>query len=141
MQELNTVGDYIRALSEFPEDWPVMVATPAGGGIAIEHREINGVPVIAVFGSNGGRFGENPLTDQEYEKQSRLFLALKNQGYNYTSIHGDHRLYQRGGVNDTCYGNHFDRRIVERMVAEGLLSASEMDIERVRYCENIHKVP
>ncbi len=92
MRELKTVGDYIRALSEFPEDWPVKVATPAGGGVAVEHREIGGAPVVAIFGSNGGRFGENPLTDAEYEKQSRWFLSLRKMGYQYTSIHGDHRL-------------------------------------------------
>lgn len=135
MRELKTVGDYIRALSEFPDDWPVKVDTPAGGGVAIEHREIGGAPVVAVFGSNGGQFGENPLTDQEYDKKSRLYIRMRNAGYDYTSIHGDHRLYLRGGMNDTCYGTHFDRRIVERMVAEGLLSASDVDVERVQRCE------
>ncbi|HET6890511.1 MAG TPA: hypothetical protein VFH31_05365 [Pyrinomonadaceae bacterium] len=129
---MKTVGEYIRKLQEFPEDWPVQVSTQAGGGIAIEHREINGVPIVAVFGSNGGRFGETPLTDQEYEKQSRMFIGLRQQGYAYTSIHGDHRLYWRGGTNDTCYGIHFDRRIVERMVEEGLILASEVEIDRVR---------
>ncbi len=132
---METVGDYIRRLQEFPEDWPVKVSTQAGGGISVEHREIKGQSVVAVFGSNGGRFGENPMTDEEYEKQSRLFLGLRQQGYEYTSCHGDHRLYRRSGVNDTCYGTHFDRRIVERMVAEGLVSASELDIERVRRCD------
>ena len=131
MRELKTVGDYIRALSEFPEDWPVQVATPAGGGVAVEHREIGGVPVVAIFGSNGGRFGENPLTDAEYEKQSRLFMGLREHGEKYTSIHGDHRLYRPGEMG-TCYGQHFDRRIVERMVADGLLQPNEVDIERVR---------
>ena len=132
---MKTVGDYIRKLQEFPEDWPVQVSTPAGGGISIEHRDIKGAPVVAVFGSNGGRFGENPLTDEEYEKQSRLFLGLRQQGYEYTSAHGDHRLFRRGGMNDTCYGTHFDRRIVERMVSEGLIQAHETDIERVRRCD------
>lgn len=132
---MKTVGDYIRKLQEFPEDWPVKVSTQAGGGITIEHRDIKGVPVVAVFGSNGGRFGENPLTDQEYEKQSKRFLDLTRQGYEYTSIHGDHRLYRRSGVNDTCYGTHFDRRIVERMVEEGLISANDVDVERVRRCD------
>jgi hypothetical protein len=134
-RELKNVGDYIQALSEFPEDCPVKVATLAGGGIVIERREIGGMPVVAVFGSNGGRFGENPLTEQEYEEKSRLFLGLKRQRYEYTSIHGDHRLYRRGGMNDTCYGTHFDRRIVERMVVEGLVYASEVDLERVRRCD------
>lgn len=132
MRELKTVGDYIKALIEFPSDWPVKVATPAGGGIAVEHREIGGAPVVAVFGSNGGRIGENPLNDAEYEKQSRLFLGLRRSGYEYTSVHGDHRLYRRGGMNDTCYGTRFDRRIVERMVTEGLVHAREVDAERVR---------
>lgn len=131
---MKTVGDYIRKLQEFPEDWSVQVSTQAGGGISIEHREIKGQPVVAVFGSNGGRFGENPLTDDEYAKQSQRFLDLKRQGYEYTSIHGDHRLYWRSGTNDTCYGQHFDRRIVERMVAEGLVSASDVDVVRVSRC-------
>lgn len=133
-KKMKTVGDYIRKLQEFPEDWPVQVATPAGGGISIEHMEIKGNPVVAIFGSNGGRFGENPLTDEEYKKKSELFLGLRQQGYEYTSIHGDHRLYRRSGTNDTCYGTHFDRRIVERMAEEGLVSTSEVDIERVRRC-------
>ncbi len=133
MQELKTVGDYIRALSAFHEDWPVEVATSAGGGIAIEHREIRGKPVVAVFGSNGGRFGENPLTDEEYAEKSRMFLDLKRSGYEYTSICGDHRLYRGSGVNDACYGTRFDRRIVERMVAEGLIHLDEVDIGRVRH--------
>ena len=133
MQELKTVGDYIRKLREFSEDWPVRVSTQAGGGIAIEHRDIKGLPVVAVFGSNGGRFGENPLTEQEYQARSREFLVhWKDGGYSYTSIHGDHRLYRRGGTNDTCYGRGYDRRIVERMVSEGLIPANKVDIERVR---------
>jgi len=131
-----TVGDYIRKLQEFPEDWPVQVSTPAGGGIAIEHREINGNPIIAIFGSNGGRFGENPLTDQEYEAKSAEFMRMWNSSdYRYTSIHGDHRMYRPFGQNNTCYGTHFDRRVVERMVAEGLIPADKVDMERVRRCE------
>lgn len=130
---MKTVGDYIRKLQEFPEDLPVYVSTQAGGGITVEHREIKDEPVVAIFGSNGGRFGENPLTDQEYEKQSRRFIALRQLGYEYTSVHGDHRLYMSGGMSDTCYGTHFDRRIVERMVVDGLVLASEVDLERVRY--------
>ncbi len=132
---MKTVGDYIRKLQEFPEDWPVHVSTQAGGGISVEHREIKGRPVVAVFGSNGGRFGENPLTEEEYEKQSKQFLGLRQMGYEYTSIHGDHRLYRRGGMSDTCYGAHFDRRIVERMVSEGLIPAHYVDIDRVRRCD------
>lgn len=136
MKELKTVGDYIRALSEFPEDWPVKIDTPAGGGVAIEHREIRGEPVVAVFGSNGGRFGENPLTEQEYQDRAREFMAAwKDRAYAYTTVHGDHRTYRKGGANDTCYGRSYDRRIVERMVAEGLIPANEVDIDRVRRCD------
>ena len=131
--KLETVGDYIEALKKYPREWPVNVATPAGGGIAIEHREIEGKPVIAVFGSNGGRFGENPLTGDEYEKVSKEFMRMWESPYfTYTSIHGDHRMYRLGGINATCYGTHFDRRIIERMVEEGLIQASEVDIERVK---------
>lgn len=131
MSKLQTVGDWIAHLNQFPADWPVIVATPAGGGIAVEHREIRGKPVIAIFGSNGGRFGENPLTEEEYQRQSSDFLALLKSGYRYTSVHGDHRLYKPSGMNDTCYGIHYDRRIVERMVAEGILRPDQVDLSRV----------
>jgi hypothetical protein len=117
-----TVKDWIERLSEFPPHWQVQVATPAGGPIAIEHREIYGNPVVAVFGSNGGRFGENPLTEAEYKKQSQNFIRKMNNGYIHTTIHGDHRLYRpTGRINDTCYGEHFDERVINRMHADGLL--------------------
>lgn len=127
-----TVGDFIELLSAFPKDWPVQVSTPAGGGIAIEHREIAGKPVIGIFGKNGGRFGENPLTEEEYSEKSRRFLADLSAGRRYTSAHGDHRLYSPSlGSQATCYGTHYDKRIVERMVREGLIPASSVDLERV----------
>ena len=130
---MKTVADYIRRLKEFPEDWPVQVATQAGGGIAIEHREIKGEPVVAVFGSNGGCFGEVPLTEEYYNAQSKLFLSMLLDGYKYTSVHGDHRLYNL--CLGTSYGRHFDRRIIERMVAESTLSSSAVDLDRVRKCD------
>src|SRR5581483_9239540 len=86
-----TVADFMEMLSAFPPDWPVSVATPAGGGIGIEHRERQGQPFVAIFGKNGGRFGDKA----------------------------------------TCYGTHYDRRIIERMVCEGLIKAETVDIERV----------
>ncbi len=136
MKDIKTVGDYICKLRDFPENWPVIVSTTAGGGISIEHREIQGNPVVAIFGANGGRFGETPLTEGEYRERSAEVIEMwKNQRYRYTSIHGDHRLYIPGGRNDTCYGKHFDRRVIERMVAEGLIAADQVDIERVRRCE------
>ncbi len=131
-----TVGEFIELLSEFPADWPVSVATPAGGGIAVEHREIKGQPVVAVFGKNGGRFGENPLTEEEYKLQSERFLAALCRGDAYTSIHGDHRTYSpRMGSQATCYGQHYDRRVVERMAAEALISPASVDIDRVKYLD------
>lgn len=131
MNELKTVADYIRKLREFPEDWPVSVSTQAGGGIAIEHRDVKGKSVVAVFGRNGGQFGENPMTEQEYQTKSREFLTRwKDNNYSYTTIHGDHRLFIRG--SDTCYGQRYDRRIVERMAEEGLIEVNECDIDRVR---------
>lgn len=136
MSEIKTVGDYIRKLQEFPEDWKVKVATPAGGPIAVEHREIKGVPIIAIFGSNGGSFGENPLTEEEYERVSGEFLRkLNGRDYKYTSVHGDHRMYLPGGQSDTCYGTSYDRRIIERMVDEKLIPIEIVDIDRVRRCE------
>jgi hypothetical protein len=134
-EEPKTVGDFIEALSAFPKDWPVIVSTPAGGGIAVEHREIRGKPIIAIFGKNGGLFGENPLTEDEYEKRSKEWASALRGGQRYTSIHGDHRLYYPSGINDTCYGQHFDRRVVERMVQEGLISADSVDLDRVARCE------
>ena len=121
MSEILTVGDYIKKLSEFPEDWRVVIPTTAGGGIAIEHREVDGSPVVAVFGRNGGRIGENPLTDAEYREKSQEFLSRLGCGFSYTTIHGDHRLYIPSGTNDTCYGTHYDPRIIDRMVQDGLL--------------------
>lgn len=136
MSMLRTVGDYINALSQFPHDYPVYVVTPAGGGIVIEHRELHGKPVVGIYGRNGGAIGETPLTEEEYERKSQLFLSLSlSSSYRYTSIHGDHRLYMPGGQNDTCYGVHFDRRVVERLVNEGKVPADKVDIERVKRCE------
>lgn len=133
-----TVGDYIDLLSSFPRDWPVSVKTPAGGGIAVEHREIGGKPVVAIFGKNGGRFGENPLTEEEYAAKSEEFARkIRSPDYLYTSIHGDHRLcfLMRGHQVDTCYGQHYDRRVVERMVKEGMIDAKSVDLDRVSYFE------
>src|ERR1700675_2961327 len=133
-----TVGDYIELLSAFPRDWPVHVKTPAGGGIGVEHREIGGKSIVAIFGKNGGRFGENPLTEEEYAAKSEEFARkIKSPDYLYTSIHGDHRLcfLMRGRQVDTCYGTHYDRRVVERLVAEGRVSISKDDLDRVAYFE------
>lgn len=132
---LDTVADYIEHLKQFPPEWRVVVSTQAGGGIAIEHREIKGEPVVAVFGANGGRFGENPLTEDEYAKQSQALLAdMSNPRMRYTSIHGDHRMYYvEGGPQATCYGTHYDRRIVERMVTDGLIAISAVELDRVKY--------
>jgi len=127
-----TVGDFIALLSKFPKDWLVQVSTQAGGGIAVEHREIGGKPLVGIFGKNGGRFGENPLTEDEYQKQSQDFLASLRGGRVYTSIHGDHRLYSPFvGDQATCYGTHYDRRVIERMVQEGLITPESVDLERV----------
>ena len=133
-----TVGDFIELLSAFPRDWRVVVSTLAAGGIAIEHREIRGEPIVGIFGKNGGRFGENPLTDEEYKEQSANFLAGLESGRRYTSVHGDHRLYSPSlGDQATCYGTHYDRRVIERMVRDGLIPADSVDIERVAYSEGV----
>lgn len=129
-----TVGDFIELLKAFPRDWPVVVSTGAGGGIGVEHREMSGKPIVGIFGKNGGRCGENPLTDEEYGKKSQEFLGFLRGGMLYTSCHGDHRLYSSyGGSQDTCFGIHYDRRIVERMVSEGLIAAHCVDLERVAW--------
>ena len=131
-----TVGDFIDALAVFPRDWPVKVSTPAGGGIGVEHREIAGKPVVGIFGKNGGRFGENPLTEDEYRKQSQDFLGSLRGGCVYTSIHGDHRLYSPFvGDQATCYGTHYDRRVIERMVQERLITPESVDLKRVAYLD------
>jgi hypothetical protein len=127
-----TVGDFIELLSSFPPEWPVSVVTPAGGGIGIEHRERKGRPFVAIFGKNGGRFGENPLTEEEYRKQSERFLIDLKVGRQYTSVHGDHRTYSPAlGPQAICYGSHYDPRIIERMVREGLIEASSVDLDLV----------
>lgn len=131
-----TVGDYIALLKRFPNDWPVHVSTSAGGGIGVEHREVHGKPLVAIFGKNGGRFGENPLTDEEYKKQAENFLTDLRTGRRYTSIHGDHRTYSPDlGSQATCYGRHYDRRVIERMVKDGLIEASTVDLDRVGYLD------
>jgi hypothetical protein len=128
-----TVADYIELLSAFPRDWPVRVSTSAGGGIAVEHRDVRGVPTVCMFGKNGGRFGENPLTEEEYDKQSTCFLGDLASGKRYTSIHGDHRTYSPElGSQATCYGTHYDARIIERMVSEGLIVRDVVEIDRVK---------
>lgn len=126
-----TVADFIALLSSFPPEWRVSVSTSAGGGIAVEHREIKGEPIVGIFGKNGGRFGENPLTEDEYHRVASNFLAALHAGQKYTSIHGDHRLYRPIGMNDTCYGTHYDRRVIERMVSEGLIAKDSVDLERI----------
>jgi len=132
-----TVADYIERLKEFPPDWRVIVSTPAGGGVAVEHREIRGEPVVAIFGSNGGRFGENPLTEEEYAEKSKRFMEdLNSPDREYTSIHGDHRMFSpKLGDQATCYGTHYDRRIIERMVDEGLIPKNIVDLGRVAYLD------
>lgn len=131
-----TVGEFIEALSAFPKDWRVVVKTSAGGGIGIEHREMSGEPVVGIFGKNGARFGENPLTEEEYAAKSTQFLRDLRSGYAYTSIHGDHRTYSPSmGSQATCYGQHYDRRIIERMVREELIAAESVDLERVAYLD------
>jgi len=137
MRSLHTVRDYIDALNQYPSDWPVHVVTPAGGEVVVEHREINGKPVVGVYGRNGGKIGESPLTEEEYQAAAKLFLALWNDpSYRYTTIHGDHRMYLPAGMNDTCYGYHFDRRIIERLVTEGIISNKDVEIDRVKHLEN-----
>jgi hypothetical protein len=113
-----TVQDYLEILKQYPLGYRVMVATHAGGGISIEHRQVDGEDVIAIFGSNGGRFGENPLTEVEYRIKSGNFLSGIKEGQLYTQIHGDDRLYNPG--HDTVYGTHYDKRVVDRLVSEGL---------------------
>jgi len=131
-----TVGDFIEVLSQFPTQWRVKVITPAGGGIAVEHREVSGEPVVGIYGKNGGKFGENPLTEEEYQEKSKRFLSDLANGNRYTSIHGDHRTYSPSlGSQATCYGQHYDRRIIERMVKEGLIPADSVDIDRVAALE------
>lgn len=129
-----TVADFIELLSLFPPEWPVQVSTPAGGGIGIEHRESYGKPFVGVFGKNGGRFGEEPFTEEEYKKESEAYLTAIKIGNIYTSMHGDHRTYSPSphlGSQATCYGRRYDRRVIERMVREGLILANSVDLDRV----------
>lgn len=132
-----TVKDYIELLQQFPLDWPVKVKFAGGGGTAIERRDFQGVPHVGIYNKNGGsyNFGERGLTEEEYTKTSQDFL--KSRKYmQYTSIHGDHRLYIPGGAQETCYGTHYDRRVIEQMVREGLITADSVDLERVANCDH-----
>lgn len=130
-----TVKDYIEQLKKFPEDWRVIIQFKGGGRTVIAHRETKGEPIVAIYNDNGGCFGENPLTEEEYKKQSERFLLQFNDPYYlYTSIHGDHRMYHPSGTNDTCYGTHYDPRVIERMVNEGLIRGDQVEIDRVRRC-------
>ena len=134
-----TVGEFIKRLQQFPDDWPVHVVTPAGGGLAIEHRQNNGKDFVGVYGSNGGRIGENPLTDVEYAKQkTRVLELMADPIRRYTSIHGDHRWYDvTMPRNGTQFGWSFDRLIIERMVDEGLIDPDTIDIPKVRYLAGV----
>lgn len=135
--EIRTVGDLAKVIDRFPHDWPLRFSTKGGGAIVAEHRQTSaGKDFIAIYNDNGGRFGENPLTEEEYKEKSERFLGQFNDPYySYTSIHGDHRMYHPSGMNDTCYGTHYDRRVIERMVKEGVIPADGVDLERVAACE------
>src|SRR5580693_9400540 len=117
-----SVGELVKKLQDFPSEMPVIVDLRGGGGVSVEARDIvdrdsgEGEAIVAIFASNGGRFGCNPLTEEEYKKKSLEFLdALydeyrsRNEMYGnrrrFTTIHGDYRIYHDyGGQNDTCYG-------------------------------------
>lgn len=130
---MTNVEDFLRALEQFPRDWAVIVDSRAGGPLVAEHRFVKGKSVVAIFGSNGGRFGENPESDEEYARQCADFIDLRKRGYLYTSSHGDHRLYKGCWPDASCYGHRFDSWAIERMVSEGLISKDSVDIERVNY--------
>lgn len=133
-----TVGDFIEMLSQFPSDWPVKVKFAGGGGTAIVQRDLKGVAHVCIFNKNGGDFGEKPFTEEEYQKRSRQFLSDLACGKRYTSVHGDHRTYSPDlGSQATCYGTHYDHRIIMRMVSEGLISKDSADLERVAYSEKL----
>lgn len=141
-----TVGKLIARLQKYPVDMTVVIDLRGGGGVSVERRDLvrngEGQEVVGIFSSNGGRFGFNPLTEDEYKKKSVEFLSglydvyrLKNGfslgRYRYTTIHGDHRIYiDTGNVNDTCYGEKFDDRIIDRLVAEGLIEKFKVPCSR-----------
>lgn len=129
MGKLVTVADYIERLKQFPPDWRVAVVTPAGGGIVIEHREIRGESVAAIYGGNGGSIGENPLTEDEYKEKSQQFMCdLNSRSRQYTRMYGDHRFYNhRMGLDESKFGTHYDERIVKRMIAEGKITQEQLD--------------
>lgn len=130
-----TNGELIDLLQRFPREWPVRIALQAGGDIAVEHRERLDERFVAIFGSNGGRFGEDPLTEDVYQKRKKEFLEkYHNKQCKYTSAYGEHMIYlETGSPIAPCYGQSFDVRVVERMISEGVLTLSKEDIERVRY--------
>jgi hypothetical protein len=128
------VGEMIEILSKYPMDCEIFVLVH--GNPVIAQRDVNRIPMVVIYGDNGDLIGENPLTEEEYERVSARFLALQSIGYKYTTAHGDHRLYRDDGdKHATKYGVHFDPRIIERMVKEKLISIPLEEIKRVRFFE------
>lgn len=137
--QIKTVGDLMNVLWDYPTDYPIVI----GGSyleeypINVEHRELNNLQIINLWGGGQayGPIGEKPLTDKEYEKISKEFLEkINNPSYTYTSSYGDHSLVIKGlcGRCDATVYYTYDKRIIERMVAEGLISKHSVDIEKVR---------
>jgi hypothetical protein len=122
-----SVGQMIKALEQFDRETTIIIDLRGGGGVTIERRDLcdkltqKTEEIVAIFASNGGRFGFNPLTEEEYKTKSEQFLqGLKHK--NFTTTHGDYRIYNKLGLpNDSCYGTVYDSRIINRMVEEGIL--------------------
>lgn len=136
---IKTVGDLMQVLWDYPNDYPVVIGKRFldGDKIHVEHRELNGKQIINLWcsGHTSGPIGENPLTDEEYEKRSKEFLStIHQEGYTYTSSYGDHRIVFRCNCGSCTSPLHYvyDKRIIERMVAEGLIPWHSVDIDKVR---------
>ena len=107
-----TVGALLEALDKYDRDMPVIIPFAGGGAVAIEPRDLvddkgEGESVIGIYNDNGGRFGHDPLTEDEYRKRSHEFIdglldierPNKSATRKFTTIHGDYRIYNDFGHN------------------------------------------
>jgi hypothetical protein len=133
---IKTVGDLIDVLWDYPTDYPIRIGELdlEGEELYVEHRELDGKPILNLWG--GGQayspIGETPLTDEVYYAQSQDFLIrFSDKHYRYNSDYGTHSLEYKY-YRDNPFLYTYDPRIIERMVAEGLIPKHSVDIDRVR---------
>ncbi len=114
---------WVEALSKFPPDWPVVIDTRAGGHLVAKHRQTrDGKDMVAIYGDNGGKFGHEPFTDEEYYRAASSLISALKLGHRYTENGGEPYVHPVGFEQSHCYGTYYDKRVIARMVAEGNLN-------------------